>query len=103
MNTTKFFISTVTAVSIASGLGLAYAQTSTSPGMTPQAESTMQNQPTVRTDSTMTRNADGTMNNNNRAADGNMNRNADGTMNNNNGSTDSNGMTTQRRARADRN
>ena len=84
MNTTKFFISTVTAVSIAGALGLAYAQTSTSPGMTPRAESTMQNQPAVRTDSTMT-------------------RNADGTLNNNNGSTDSNGMTTQRRARADRN
>lgn len=103
MNTTKFFISTVTAVSIAGALGLAYAQTSTSPATTPRVESTMQNQPAVRTDGTMNRNADGTLNNNNRPTDGSMTRNADGTLNNNSNSTDNNGMTTERRARADRN
>jgi len=96
MNAPKFLVSTVTAVAVAGGLSLAYAQTSTSPVTTPQAQSTdstMQNQPIVRSDNIMTRYADGTLSNNS------------GMNNNNNrmSSTDNSGMTTERQARADRN
>lgn len=102
MNIPKLFISTVTAVAVAGGLSLAYAQTSTVPGTTPQmqsTDSTMQGQPAVRTDGTMNRNADGTLNNNS-----GMNNNTG--MNNNNNrmsTTDSSGLATERQAQADRN
>jgi len=95
MNIPKLFISTLTAVAVAGGLSLAYAQTSTVPGTTPQTQSTdstIQGQPAVRTDGTMNRNADGTLNNNTG-------------MNNNNrmSTTDSSGLATERLAQADRN
>jgi len=95
MNTPKLFVSIVTAVAVAGGLSLAYAQTSTIPGTTPQTQSTdstMQSQPAVRADGSMNRNADGTLNNNSG-------------MNNNNrtSTTDSSGLATERLAQADRN
>jgi len=95
MNTPKLFVSIVTAVAVAGGLSLAYAQTSTIYGTTPQTQSTdstMQSQPAVRTDGNMNRNADGTLNNNSG-------------INNNNpmSTTDSSGLATERLAQADRN